>query len=175
MINYKTALIIGATGQDGAHLAQHLSTAGWTVYCGFRRGSASKTWRLHHLNILDKVKLVNINIDEPFNLNDVLKSIQPAHIYHFAGESFVADSFIHPVTTLQANTLGTLNVLEAIRHTVPEARLFFASSSEVFGPAAPNTLLSEESQLKPANPYGISKLTAQELVRMYRETYNLHA
>ncbi|WP_296590709.1 GDP-mannose 4,6-dehydratase [Methylophaga sp.] len=175
MIKSKTALIIGATGQDGAHLAQQLLSAGWIVYCGFRRGSASKTWRLQHLNILDKVKLVNINIDEPFNLNDVLKSIQPEHIYHFAGESFVADSFIHPVTTLQANTLGTLNVLEAIRHTVPETRLFFASSSEVFGPTEPNTLLSEESRLKPANPYGISKLTAQELVRMYRDTYNLHA
>ena len=171
----KKALIIGATGQDGAHLAKHLLDDGWEVHCGFRRGSASKTWRLQELNILEQVELVNINIDEPFNLNDVLKSLQPDQIYHLAGESFVADSFIHPVTTIQANTMGTLNLLEAIRHTVPKAKLFFASSSEVFGPAPPGHTLNEKSLLKPANPYGISKMTAQELVRMYRDTYGLCA
>lgn len=171
----KKALIIGATGQDGAYLAKHLLDDGWEVHCGFRRGSASKTWRLQELNILEQVELVNINIDEPFNLNDVLKSLQPEQIYHLAGESFVADSFLHPVTTIQANTMGTLNLLEAIRHTVPEAKLFFASSSEVFGPAHVGHTLNENSLIRPANPYGISKMTAQELVRMYRDTYSLYA
>jgi GDPmannose 4,6-dehydratase len=171
----KKALIIGATGQDGAHLAKHLLKNGWQVYCGFRRGSASKTWRLKELDILEKVKLVNINIDEPFNLNDVLKSVKPDQIYHLAGESFVADSFIHPATTIQANTMGTLNLLEAIRHTVPDTKLFFASSSEVFAPTEFDQLLNENSLMKPANPYGISKMTAQELVRLYRDTYGLFA
>ena len=171
----KIVLILGATGQDGAHLSAHLIKDGWQVYCGFRRGSGAKTWRLQHLGILDKVQLVNINIDEPFNLVDVLKSIKPSHIYHFAGESFVADSFIHPVTTIHANTLGTLHVLEAIRHTVPTAKLFFASSSEVFGDTALGEKLNENSLLRPSNPYGISKMTAQQLVRMYREAYGLNA
>lgn len=171
----KKALVIGATGQDGAHLAKNLLDNGWQVYCGFRRGSASKTWRLRELDILEKVNLVNINIDEPFNLNDVLKSVQPDQIYHLAGESFVADSFIHPVTTIQANTMGTLNLLEAIRHTVPEAKLFFASSSEIFAPTESAQLLNENSLKKPANPYGISKMTAQDLVRLYRDTYGLFA
>jgi len=171
----KTALILGSTGQDGAHLASRLISSGWKVYCGFRRGSGAKTWRLQSLGVLDKVQLVNINIDEPFNVVDALKSIQPEHIYHFAGESFVADSFIHPVTTIQANALGTLHVLEAIRHVVPTAKLFFASSSEVFGSAKIGEMLNEDSLLRPTNPYGISKMTAQQLVRMYRETYNLNA
>lgn len=175
MSNIKKALILGATGQDGAHLAEHLVKAGWQVYCGFRRGSGAKTWRLLHLGILDKVQLININIDEPFNIIDALKSIQPDQIYHFAGESFVADSFIHPVTTIQANTLGTLHVLEAVKHSAPKAKLFFASSSEVFGTTNSGTVLDEESLLKPSNPYGISKMTAQQLVRMYRETYDLKA
>src|SRR5690606_29164120 len=103
------------------------------------------------------------------------KDVKPDHIYHFAGESFVADSFVHPVTTFEANALGTLNVLEAIRLTIPDARLFFASSSEVFGGAEQGRLLSEQSVISPANPYGISKMTAQHMVRMYRQTYGLFA
>jgi len=175
MANNKRALILGGTGQDGAHVAAHLIADGWDVYCGFRRGSSSKVWRLEHLGLSAKVKLVNINIDEPYNLIETFKSIQPDHIYHFAGESFVADSFIHPVTTLEANTLGTLNVLEAMRLTVPKARLFFSSSSEVFASVEPGMLLNEGSSMLPANPYGISKMTAQHLVRMYRQTYGLFA
>jgi len=170
----KVALILGATGQDGAHLSAHLIENGYQVYCGFRRGSGGKTWRLQHLGLLDKVQLVNINIDEPFNLVDVFKSIKPDYIYHFAGESFVADSFVHPVTTLQANTLGTVHVLEAMRHTVPLAKLFFASSSEVFGNPALGGKLDENSLIKPSNPYGISKMASQHLVRMYREAYGLN-
>ncbi len=175
MAKSNKALIIGGTGQDGAHIAKQLLEQGWDVYCGFRRGSASKTWRLIHLGILDKVTLVNINIDEPFNLTDVIKSICPDHIYHFAGESFVADSFIHPVTTLQANSMGTLFLLESIRHIAPHSRLFFTSSSEVFAVPEPGTLLNEDSLVDPGNPYAISKMTAQQLVKMYREKYGLHA
>ena len=175
MTTNKTALILGVTGQDGAHIAEHLLADGWQVYGGFRRGSSNKIWRLEHLGLANKIKLVNINIDEPFNLIDTFKQIQPDHIYHFAGESFVADSFVHPVTTFEANSMGVLYVLEAMRHTVPNAKLFFASSSEVFGSAPEGVLLSENSPMLPSNPYGISKMTAQHMVRMYRETYGLCA
>lgn len=171
----RNALILGATGQDGAHAAAHLLAAGWNVFGGFRRGSGMKTWRMDDLGITSRVKLLNINIDEPFNLIDVFRTVQPSRILHFAGESFVADSFCHPRTTLEANTLGTLNVLEAMRLTVPEARLFFASSSEVFGPSADGSALHEGSPMRPTNPYGISKMASQHLVRMYRENYGLHA
>ena len=175
MTAHKKALILGVTGQDGAHIAQHLLADGWEVYGGFRRGSSNKVWRLEHLGLVGKVKLVNINIDEPFNLIDTFKQIQPDHIYHFAGESFVADSFVHPVTTFEANSIGVLYVLEAMRHTVPNAKLFFASSSEVFGSNSEGALLYETSPMRPSNPYGISKMTAQHMVRMYRETYGLYA
>jgi GDPmannose 4,6-dehydratase len=175
MANNRKALILGVTGQDGAHVAAHLIAAGWEVYGGFRRGSSNKVWRLEHLGLLGKVRLVNINIDEPYNLIDIFKQVQPDHIYHFAGESFVADSFVHPATTFVANSIGTLYVLEAMRHTVPEARLFFASSSEIFGGVVPGKLLDEKSAILPSNPYGISKMTAQHMVRMYRETYGLRA
>ncbi|MDO8713796.1 MAG: GDP-mannose 4,6-dehydratase [Polynucleobacter sp.] len=175
MANSKRALILGVTGQDGAHIASQLIAKGWEVYGGFRRGSSANIWRLEHLGLIGKVKLVNINIDEPFNLIDAFRQIQPDHIYHFAGESFVADSFIHPTSTFESNSICTLYVLEAMRHAVPAARLFFASSSEVFGPAQVSELLDEESKLLPSNPYGISKLSAQHMVRMYRETYGMFA
>jgi len=175
MENNKKALILGVTGQDGAHVAAQLIAEGWDVYGGFRRGSSANIWRLEHLGLMGKVKLININIDEPFNLIDVFKQVKPDHIYHFAGESFVADSFIHPATTFEANSMGTLYVLEAMRHTVQGARLFFASSSEVFGGVGSDVLLDERSELRPANPYGISKLAAQQMVRMYRDAYGLFA
>lgn len=175
MKNNKKALVLGVTGQDGAHIAAQLIAKGWEVYGGFRRGSSANIWRLEHLGLIGKVKLVNINIDEPFNLIDAFKQIQPDHIYHFAGESFVADSFIHPASTFESNSICTLYVLEAMRHAVPAARLFFASSSEVFGATPINALLDEDSKLQPSNPYGISKLAAQHMVRMFRETYGTFA
>lgn len=165
---------MGATGQDGAHIAEHLTKAGWDVYGGFRRGGAN-TWRLEYLGLIDKIKLLNIKINEPFNLMEVFRQVEPDCIYHFAGESFVADSFVHPVTTFETNTLGTLYVLEAMRTLAPSAKLFFASSSEIFNNEKPGALLDEKSALQPTNPYGLSKMTAHELVRMYRDTYGLHA
>ena len=175
MAKTKKALILGVTGQDGGHIAAHLCESDWEVFGGFRRGSSNKVWRLEHLGIKNKIQMVNINIDEPYNLAEILRSVRPDHVYHFAGESFVADSFIHPITTMQANALGTLNVLEAMRLTVPDAKLFFASSSEVFSNNEAGVLLNEHSEQLPSNPYGISKMTAQQFVRMYREKYGLFA
>lgn len=171
----KTALILGVTGQDGAHLASHLLKQGCSVYGGFRRGSSAKTWRLEHLEVLNYVKLVNINIDEPYHLIETFQEIKPDYIFHVAGESFVADSFTHPLTTIEANAIGTLNILEAVRLVSKDTRVFFASSSEVFGNAKEGVLLNEQSEFAPSNPYAISKMTAQHLVKMYRERYGLFA
>ena len=169
----KTALILGVTGQDGAHMAHLLLQRGWVVYGGFRRGVTGKTWRLDELRITDKIRLINIDIGEPYQLIEAFRNVRPAHIYHFAGESFVADSFNHPKVTIDVNAIGTLNVLEAMRVAVPDTRLFFTSSSEVFGRNKTSLPLDEASECCPSNPYGISKLTAQHLVRLFRETYGL--
>jgi len=174
-MNNKVALILGVTGQDGAHIAKHLLKQGCKVYGGFRRGSASKTWRLDHLEITKNVNLINVNVDEPFHLIEIFRHIKPDYIFHLAGESFVADSFSHPLTTLQVNTTGTLNILEAIRLEIPTARIFFASSSEIFGNIKSGDLLDEKSEYLPLNPYAISKMTAQNLIRMYRERYGIFA
>ena len=171
----KTTLILGVTGQDGAHLAADLLSRGWKVHGGFRRGHVTKLWRLEELGILGKLNLVNLNLHEPHQVIEIISQLQPSRLYHFAGESFIADSFQQPRSVIETNTLGTLNVLEAVRIFSPKTRLFFASSAEVFGTPSARDLLDEESPLRPSNPYGISKLSAQQLVGVYRERHGLHA
>lgn len=175
MSSNKVALVLGVTGQDGSYLAQHLLGQGYTVYGGFRRGSSNKMWRLDFLDIVKQVKLVECQIAEVQNLIEVMQQVQPDEIYNLAGESFVADSFKYPGVTLDINTHGMLNVLEAVRIAAPQARLFFASSSEVFGRDGDDHTLIEDSRCRPSNPYGISKLAAQNFVRLYRERYGLFA
>src|SRR5579871_2691122 len=170
----RTALIIGVTGQVGALLAAHLVEQGWKVYGGFRRGHSSKLWRLEELGIFDKISLVNMNLHEPHQIIEVLKDIRPAHIYHLAGESFVADSYQQPRSIIETNVLGTLNVLEAMRICAPDSRLFFSSSAEIFGSAEGDKLLDENIPHRPENPYAISKLTAQNLVNLYRDRHGMH-
>ncbi len=170
----RTALILGVTGQDGALLAADLLRQGWRVCGGFRRGHASKLWRLDELGILGKIELNNINLHEPFQVIEAVSKVKPHHIYHLAGESFVADSYQQPRSVLETNVLGTLNVLESMRIAAPEAKLFFASTAEVFGTPQRGQLLDESSPRQPINPYGISKLTAQQLVGIYREQHKLH-
>ncbi len=173
-MNAKVAFVTGVTGQDGAHIASRLLDDGWKVYGGFRRGSSKKTWRMDFLGITKRVQLVEYQLSEPQNLIEILKDIQPTEIYNLAGESFVADSFKYPGVTLEANTRGVLNMLEAMRIVSPDARLFCASSSEVFGHTNNSVPLDENSECRPSNPYGISKLAAQHFVRLYRERYGLY-
>lgn len=171
----KVAFVTGVTGQDGAHLAANLLRDGWRVYGGFRRGSSNKTWRMEALGITDKVELVECQLNEPQQMIEIFQSIRPEHVYNLAGESFVADSFKYPGVTLEVNTHGVLNILDAARLISPESRLFFASSSEIFGCSGFIGACNESMPCRPSNPYGISKLAAQNFVSLYRQSYGLFA
>jgi GDPmannose 4,6-dehydratase len=174
MCNEKpTAFITGVTGQDGSLLADLLLKSGYEVYGGFRRGSSNKIWRLNYLGIIHKIKLVEFQLNEPQNLIEILQTIKPDEIYNLAAESYVSDSFKYPGVTLDANTHGTINLLDAARLVVPKSKLFFASSSEIFGYNPLGGQLNEDSQFFPSNPYAISKLAADYYVKLYREKYNL--
>ena len=166
------ALILGVTGQDGAHLAASLLYDGWEVFGGFRAGAPAKLWRLNHLGIAQRIRLFHVDITDPLNLLEAFRSVGPDQIYHLAGESFVADSFKRPALTIDANVIGAINVLEAMRREAPEARLFMALSSEVFGHPGDGKL-TEESARRPTNPYGVSKQAVEQLARVYRESYGL--
>jgi GDPmannose 4,6-dehydratase len=106
---------------------------------------------------------------------EIFQAIRPDHVYNLAGESFVADSFKYPSVTLEVNTRGTLNILDAARLMSPESRLFFASSSEIFGRNGVAHPCNETTACSPSNPYGITKLAAQNFVNLYRESYGLFA
>ena len=171
----KVAFVTGVTGQDGAHLAEHLLRDGWRVYGGFRRGSSNKTWRMEALGIAKRVELVECQLSEPLHIVEIFQAIRPDHVYNLAGESFVADSFKYPSVAMEVNTRGTLNILDAARLVSPESRLFFASSSEIFGRGFVTSPCNEATPCRPSNPYAISKLAAQNFVSLYRESYSLFA
>lgn len=171
----RTAVVLGVSGQDGAYLASQLLADGWQVVGGHRRGAPTGLWRLSYLDIMDKIELVDIDLSDAYSVTAVLRAFKPERVFHLAGESFVADSFNRPAQTIAANTLGTLNVLNACALESPHARVFFASSSEIFGMHHGTDLLDEDSRTHPNNPYGVSKLAAQQLVGIYRQKHGIFA
>ena len=168
----RQVLITGSTGQDGAYLAEHLLENECDVFCGFRRGGSHKVWRLEALNVINRVKMVELEVTEFHNVLEVIQDIRPDTVFHLAAQSFVLDSYKYPALTTNVNAIGTLNVLEALRIAAPDAHLFNASTSELYG-ARTNTKVNEDTPFDPRNPYSISKLHAHLLVRNYREKYGM--
>ena len=170
----KSVLITGVTGQDGGFLANLLLNEGYKVFGTLRRGASPKTDRLKQLKILDKIVFVPLEITEFSNVIQVLSDIRPDYVYNLAAQSFVVDSFRHPLMTNQTNYVGVLNILESIRVLKLDTKLFQPSTSEMYGDQAGATV-SELSNINPANPYGLSKFSAFQAIKIYRDTHNLRA
>ena len=167
------ALIIGVTGQDGSLLAKYLIQSNIEVHGTFRRGSSDKFWRINEIGIREEIHFHNYNIGNELAFSEILKNVQPDLIFSFAGESFTALSFEEPKQFMTVNIESTVEQLEAIRVHTPNAKVFFAGSSEIFGENDSTQFLDESSPCRPRTPYGVSKLTQMHLVRLYREKYNL--
>lgn len=170
----KTALVTGVTGQDGAYLARLLVDKGYKVYGGCRRVSVDNLWRLREVDVLDKIELIDFDLQEIGNVTRAIRQTRPDEIYNLAAQSFVGVSFELPVTTSQIDGMGCLHILEAMRDYVPEARFYQASTSEMFGKvqAIPQ---QETTPFYPRSPYGVAKVFAHYMTQNYRESYNLHA
>lgn len=170
----KTALITGISGQDGAYLAKFLLEKGYRVVGARRRSSNSALPRLHELRIADEVALVDFDLAELTNIMRALEKVKPNEIYNLAAQSFVALSFEQPLYTSDADGIGPLRILEALRQAMPSARFYQASTSEMFGKAqaAPQ---DETTPFYPRSPYGTAKLFAHWSTVNYRESYGLHA
>jgi GDPmannose 4,6-dehydratase len=169
----KTALITGATGQDAAYLAHLLLSKNYKVYLTDRRVSTdshSRFERLQALRILNhpNLHILNCTLTEYESMLDALRTAQPDEIYHLAAQSFVQDSFRDEWTTYGTNFYGTLKLVKAWLNACPNARLYNAATSEMFGQVeqVPQT---ERTPFHPRSPYGISKLAAFEVIRNYRE------
>lgn len=170
----KTALICGISGQDGAYLAQLLLSQGYLVYGSSRDAQISTFRNLVRLGIRDRVKTCSMALNDFRSVLQVIKKIQPDEIYNLAGQTSVGLSFELPVETMESITLGTLNLLEAIRFIGDPIRLYNASSSECFGDTG-ETAADENTPFRPRSPYAVAKAAAFWQVANYREAYNLFA
>jgi GDPmannose 4,6-dehydratase len=170
----KTALICGVSGQDGAYLARLLLKHGYNVCGTSRDAQASSFTNLTRLGIRDQVKLESVALSDFRSVLQVLNKVQPDEVYNLAGQTSVGLSFDQPVETFDSITLGTLNLLEAIRFMKQSIKLYNASSSECFGDIG-NSPAGESTPFRPRSPYGVAKAAAFWQVANYREAYNLFA
>ncbi|MEM1235986.1 MAG: GDP-mannose 4,6-dehydratase [Pseudomonadota bacterium] len=170
----KSAFITGITGQDGAYLAKLLLSKGYEVAGGVRRSSHSETSRLAALGILDRVKLCDFDLAEPYNMLRTLDALAPDEVYNLAAQSYVGSSWDQPIYVGDVNGLGVARLLDAIRTQAPETRFYQASTSEMFGlvQAVPQR---EDTPFHPRSPYGVAKAYGHYITVNYRESFGLHA
>ena len=174
----KRALITGVTGQDGSYLAELLLEKGYEVYGVVRRSSTFNTERLDRIyqdpHVADyRLRLVYGDLDDASSLNRALRTVKPDEIYNLGAQSHVRVSFDVPEYTASTVALGTLRLLEAIRESGLDksVRFYQASSSEMFGGAAPPQ--SEATPFEPRSPYACAKVFAHQLCQNYREAYGM--
>ena len=168
----RTALITGITGQDGSYLAELLLAKGYEVVGVVRRTSHDSYERIGHL--LDRVHIVPADLLDQHSLTSVVKDAAPHEVYNLAAQSFVPTSWSQPVLTGEFTALGVTRLLEAVRLARPEARVYQASSSEMFGKAQ-ETPQRETTPFYPRSPYGVAKVYGHWITVNYRESYGLYA
>lgn len=177
----KTALVTGVTGQDGAYLASLLLNKGYTVHGLKRRSSIFNTARIDHLFNKDRNKENKFfyhygDLTDSSNLIRLIKQIEPDEIYNLAAMSHVKVSFDTPEYTANADGIGTLRILEAVRLLGMEktTKIYQASTSELYGEVQ-EIPQSEKTPFYPRSPYGVAKMYAYWITVNYREAYNIHA
>lgn len=172
--NPKKALICGIGGQDGAYLSQLLLAKGYQVWGTSRDVQMSAFSNLHALGVREQVKLLSM---VPTDFRSVLTALtrsNPDEIYFLAAQSSVGLSFEQPAETLESISMGTLNLLEALRFLGKPIKFYHASSSECFGDLGQQAA-TEETPFRPRSPYAVAKASAHWLVANYREAYGLFA
>lgn len=173
----KKAFITGINGQDGSYLAEYLLELGYEVHGIVRRNSVSENQQNRFTDdVREKLKISYGDLLDQGSLERLLSEIQPDEIYNLAAQSHVRVSYEIPQFTVQTNSLGVLNILEAYRRACPTAKFYQASSSEMFGNSIDEDGFQRETtRMTPVSPYGCSKVFAYNIVRNYRNAYNLHA
>jgi GDPmannose 4,6-dehydratase len=170
----RSALIIGATGQDGAYLARHLLGLGYRVHGSSRDAETSSRANLRRLGIEAQVTLHSVAPNDFRSVMQTVAASQPDEIYNLAGQSSVGLSFQQPAETLESIAVATLNMLEVVRLVARNARLYNACSSECFGDLG-GVAADESTGFRPLSPYATAKSTAHWLVENYRRAYDLYA
>ncbi len=177
----KTALITGITGQDGSYLAEFLLDKGYEVYGLFRRGSTNTAQRIAHLleDRAEKDKQLHLvygDMTDSMNLVRLMMEIKPDEVYNLAAQSHVAVSFEEPEYTANADGIGVLRILEAVRIAglAKTTRIYQASTSELFGKVE-EIPQKETTPFHPRSPYAVAKLYGYWITKHYREAYGMYA
>ena len=170
----RAALICGISGQDGAYLAQLLLSKGYRVIGTARDAQMSSFSNLVRLGIRDQVTVTSMAINDFRSVLQVLSRHEPAEVYNLAGQSSVGLSFEQPVEALESISVGTLNLLEAVRFLSRDIRLYNAGSSECFGDSG-DAAADEDTPFRPRSPYATAKAAAFWQLANYREAYGMHA
>jgi GDPmannose 4,6-dehydratase len=177
----KLALIFGVTGQDGSYLAEFLIKKGYYVHGVKRRSSSFNTGRLDHLYQDPHERNRNFflhfgDITDAISVSSLIKKIKPSEIYNLAAQSHVAVSFEVPEYTANADAIGALRILEAIKfHGFEKITKFYqAGTSEMFGKVK-EISQNEKTPFYPRSPYGVAKVYAHWITVNYREAYNIFA
>ena len=175
-MNKKRALITGITGQDGSYLAELLLEKGYHVYGLVRQVVLEDPQhRLNHiLPILDHIELVPGFLESFPSVYKAVVAVKPDEIYHLAAQSFVSYNFEDEFSTIDSNIHSTHYLLSAIREAAPQARFYFAASSEMFG-TVQEVPQRETTAFHPRSAYGISKVAGFYLTQNYRESHHMFA
>ena len=172
----KVALITGINGQDGSYLAEFLLEKGYEVWGTIKRNSVAEnqTSRLDEIYPQLLGKLQYADLTDLASLVSVIQQCKPDEIYNLAAQSHVRISFDQPIYTAQATGIGTLNLLEAIRLTKPDAKMYQASSSEMFGNSIDEDGFQRETTpLVPVSPYGCAKVYSYNICNNYKNSYGM--
>jgi GDPmannose 4,6-dehydratase len=173
----KKALITGITGQDGSYLAEFLLSKGYEVHGLVRRTATFNRINIEHLfNLKEGQSIPNLHYGDMSDINsliNVLEKIQPDEIYNLAAQSHVWVSFEIPFYTAQSDAIGVLSLLEAVRILKLKPKIYQASTSELFSGNRSEAPQSELTPFKPRSPYGVAKLYAYEIARVYKESYKM--
>tara|TARA_R110002167_G_scaffold199635_5_gene402918 strand:+ start:2488 stop:3543 length:1056 start_codon:yes stop_codon:yes gene_type:complete len=170
----KKIIITGVTGQDGSHMADYLlENTDHQIYGAVRRLSVN-----NHDNVPctdnPRFSLIDLDLTDPHSINRRIKEIKPDYFINFAAQSFVGVSWDTPRQTFETNALSVIDILESLRTHTPSCRFYNAGSSEEFGDVVYSPQ-DEKHPLRPRSPYGASKASARHIVKVYRDSYDLHA
>jgi GDPmannose 4,6-dehydratase len=170
----KKAFVTGMTGQDGPYLAKLLLEKGYQVYGLVKRYSNPNLDNIKFLGIENDVELITGDITDENSMNHLVKSIRPNEFYNLAAQSFVGASWDLNKLTTEVNSIGPLNILNAIQSNSPTTKFYQASTSEMYGNSN-GEMQDENTTFKPRSPYGVSKLYAHWMTINFRESYSIHA
>ena len=167
------ALICGVNGQDGAYLARLLVYQGYDVWGTSRDAQTGGRFNLRQVGVENKVRMLSMAPNDFRSVFSAIERSKPDEIYYLSGQSSVGLSFEQPAETLDSIVSGMLNLLEAVRMSNPNIRVYHAGSSECFGDTG-DMAATEKTPFHPRSPYAVAKASAHWLVRNYREAYGLY-